>query len=410
MLWLKYLNIHVSLCPLLFQGPSQTYTVVTKVKEDCNVWRGKLRAYDRIICINNIDVSRDDGSHALKLLTGSCGPYVKLLVCQPDRFRVVGSGRVLEGLETGYGFGTLHVPLGSTDTKGTAAAVQSDSAELKLSDNLNKDIENKTDQLNKKVKEREDLTLSDNKDHKLDCVDAAGFSADFLEKNKLNDLSKVGPNTPTEAYETNQFSVVPNITSVNSQSSQNTCSTNPSSDFDSFPSWNRNKFNSDSSNEGKSNIELVDRIIRDSNNLHDSARQNSEFSAELKLNRNTSGGNLSSGLKSQNDVSLSMKSNCSLLSRHSGQSVDSMGKSKGDKIVRKFYKGNSQDSNEGAEELEPLRLGDGGQHFRKGKADSRYTHMNDDDRTLSIPLTKEVALSVQDIVFDESSQTVPFGK
>ena len=419
----------------LFQGDSQTYTVITKVKEDCQVWRGHIRACDRIICINNVDICRDDGDRALRLLTGSSGPYVKLFVCQPDRIRVVSSGRSLEhGDSLGISFGNLHVPLGISGTKASDANVSLNAVEHKVNDssnkdtrnkvndNLNKDIRsklnnsfdkdkrNKTEQLNKK--QSKNIALNVDTGNKPEYIDAKGFSAVLQEKNKLNDLSKVGPNTHSEACETNNFSLVPNIASVNSQSSQNTCSTNPSSDFGSFQSWSYNKFNSDSSNEGKCNSELVDNIVRASNIYTDSVRGSREVSCGIRLNRNPSGGSLSNSLKSQNDVSYSLKSNCSLLSRHSGQSRDSMGKSKGEKIVRKFYKGNSQDSNEGAEELEPLRLGDSGRHHGKGKVDSRYSHINDDERTqLSIPfITKEVALSVQDIMFDESSQTVPFGK
>ena len=89
-----------------------------------------------------------------------------------------------------------------------------------------------------------------------------------------------------------------------------------------------------------------------------------------------------------------------------------MGKSKGDKIVKKFYKGGSQDSNDGGEELEPLRPVDSQHQAKAGKVDSRYAHMMyDEDRTLSIPLTKEVALSVQDImIVDDPSQTTSIGK
>ena len=242
--------------------------------------RGHLRACDRIICINNVDICQDDGSHALKLLTGSSGPYVKLFVCQPDRVRVVSSGRLVERSDSlGYNFGNLHVPLGGSENKGTGA-VSLDANDLEGNDSLNKDIKNKeNDNLNKDTRNKGNDNFDKNRnkiellnkeqrvnlgfsDHKLGYIDAIRFSTDLQDKNELNDLSKADPNTSIEAYETNNFSAGPNITSVNSQSSQNTCSTNPSSDYGSFPSWSYNKFNSDSSNETKSNSELLDNIVR----------------------------------------------------------------------------------------------------------------------------------------------------
>ena len=452
----------------------QNYTVVTKVKEDCQIWKGKLKLFDRIISINNFDISHQTESRILKLLTGSTGPYVKLTVCQPDRVQTVSSCGSITGSakSSKANLGSLYLPssslrdnsselsgdkvrlIDSVDGKKSEPGERPNSVDVRncainAYDNNNfTDYENLgiRDELNNVIlQERLDqLQLysrniqNDIKGNwKYDQESNRNSSLDV--KSELNDLSRkdVRDTQVENKFRTNFSELGPNITRLNSNTSENTCSSNQSSG-----SWSNSEVsgpvrtntcseltgairsNSDLSGAIRSNSDLSGAIrsnsdsygaIRTNTELHVSGtvRSNNELYGAIRLNRESSARVRSnSGTRSNSESSGGLRSNSSRSSKHSGGSLNKMGKSKGDKIVRKFYKGNSQDSNDGAEELEPLRPVEGQRQGKAGKADSRYSHnMYEDDRALSVPLAKEVALSVQDImIVDDPSQATAVGK
>ena len=432
----------------------QNYTVVTKVKEDCQIWKGKLKLFDRIISINNFDISHQTESRILNILTGSTSPYVKLTVCQPDRVQTVSSCGSITGSarSSKATLGSLYLPssslrdnsselsgdkvrlIDSVDGKKSESGERPNSVDVRncainAYDNNNfTDYENLgiRDELNNVIlQERLDqLQLysrniqNDIKGNwKYDQESNRNSSLDV--KSELNDLSRkdVRDTQVENKFRTNFSELGPNITRLNSNTSENTCSSNQSSG-----SWSNSEVSgpvrtntcSELTGAIRSNTDLSGAIrsnsdsygaIRTNTELHVSGtvRSNNELYGAIRLNRESSG-----TVRSNSGT----RSNSSRSSKHSGGSLNKMGKSKGDKIVRKFYKGNSQDSNDGAEELEPLRPVDGQRQGKAGKADSRYSHnMYEDDRALSVPLAKEVALSVQDImIVDDPSQATAVGK
>ena len=442
----------------------QNYTVVTKVKEDCQIWKGKLKLFDRIISINNFDISHQTESRILNILTGSTLPYVKLTVCQPDRVQTVSScGSITGSAKSSKAtLGSLYLPssslrdnslelsgdkvrlIDSVDGKKSEPGERPNTVDVRncainAYDNNNfTDYENLgiRDELNNVILQDrlEQLQLysrniqNDIKGNwKYDQESNRSSSLDV--KPELNDLSRKDVrDTPVEnKFRTNFSELGPNITRLNSNTSENTCSSNQSSG-----SWSnsevsgpvRTNTSSELTGAIRSNSDLSGAIrsnsdsygaIRTNTELHVSGtvRSNNELYGAIRLNRESSGTVRSnSGTRSNSESSAGLRSNSSRSSKHSGGSLNKMGKSKGDKIVRKFYKGNSQDSNDGAEELEPLRPVDGQRQGKVGKADSRYSHnMYEDDRALSVPLAKEVALSVQDImIVDDPSQATAVGK
>ena len=442
----------------------QNYTVVTKVKEDCQIWKGKLKLFDRIISINNFDISHQTESRILKLLTGSTNPYVKLTVCQPDRVQTVSScGSITGSAKSSKAtLGSLYLPssslrdnsselsgdkvrlIDSVDGKKSEPGERPNTVDVRncainAYDNNNfTDYENLgiRDELNNVIlQERLDQLQLYSRNIQNDIKGNWKYDQESIRnsgldvKSELNDLSRkdVRDTQVENKFRTNFSELGPNITRLNSNTSENTCSSNQSSG-----SWSNSEVsgpvrtntcseltgairsNSDLSGAIRSNSDSYG-AIRTNTELHVSgtARSNNELYGAIRLKRESSVTVRSnSGTRSNSESSGGLRSNSSRSSKHSGGSLNKMGKSKGDKIVRKFYKGNSQDSNDGAEELEPLRPVEGQRQGKAGKADSRYSHnMYEDDRALSVPLAKEVALSVQDImIVDDPSQATAVGK
>lgn len=66
-----------------FQGKIKTYTVLTKIKDECKIQKGILNVFDRIVFINFKDVTDKSGQKVLNIISSLSGP-IYLQVCQAE--------------------------------------------------------------------------------------------------------------------------------------------------------------------------------------------------------------------------------------------------------------------------------------------------------------------------------------
>ncbi|KAK3609827.1 hypothetical protein CHS0354_029867 [Potamilus streckersoni] len=72
----------------VYQGKksSETFTVITKVKEECILQDGcTLNVFDRLIAINSCDIQHFNKEQIFQLLRSARGPFINLTHCKPEK-------------------------------------------------------------------------------------------------------------------------------------------------------------------------------------------------------------------------------------------------------------------------------------------------------------------------------------